>query len=163
MASPSYLTSAALGAFGYILQRAAAGGALREVDTRDLGYDLAAFLDIYHVSLAQVERRDLVGVVQRGTFYGGARQKHRLEVGDGGYGTRTPYLICYLEQSRDGLLGLELVCYGPLRGFGRESEGAAVTETVDLDHYAVGREWQCLARRVPVADIFVDLLGVAAD
>ena len=80
-------------ALGDELQRTAVGRALREIHTRDLGYDLASLLDVDHVPFAQVEGGDLVGVVERGTLYDCPGQKYRLEVGDGGYGSRAPYLI----------------------------------------------------------------------
>ena len=154
---------AALGASVDVAERLAVGRALGELHARDLGNDLAALLDVDHVAGPDVEQRHLFGVVERRAPHGGAGEQHRREVGDRCHGPRASDLEVDALEPREGLLGLELVGYGPARRLGRESQLAAQGEVVDLDDHAVGRERERAARLVPVGDEGVDLLRIAAD
>ena len=154
---------AALGAAVDVAEREAVGRALCEFHARDLGDDLPALLDIDHVARADVEQGHLLGVVERGAAHGGAGQQYRFEVGHRRDGARAADLERDALQAREGLLGLELVGYGPLRGLGREAQLAPHGEVIDLDHHAVGGEGQLPPRLVPVGDELVDLGGVVAD
>ena len=153
---------AAFGAYGDVFERFAVRRPLREVYPRDLGDDLAALLDVYHVARADVQQGHLLGVVQRRTPHGRPGQQHRFEVRHRRYGSRASHLERHAVQPRERLLGLELVGHGPFRGLGRESQLPPYGEVVDLDHHAVGREGQGMAPLVPMRDVGVDLLRSAA-
>lgn len=75
--------SAAFRTAGDVLEGTAVRRTGRKIDARDLGDDLAAFFDIYHIAYANVQQGDLFGVVQRGPLDGRSGQLHRIEVGDG--------------------------------------------------------------------------------
>ena len=162
LALVAHQRSAAFGAYGDVFERFAVRRPLREVYPRDLGDDLAALLDVYHVARADVQQGHLLGVVQRRTPHGRPGQQHRFEVRHRRYGSRASHLERHAVQPRERLLGLELVGHGPFRGLGRESQLPPYGEVVDLDHHAVGREGQGMAPLVPMRDVGVDLLRSAA-
>ena len=83
---------AAFGAYGDVFERFAVRRPLREVYPRDLGDDLAALLDVYHVARADVQQGHLLGVVQRRTPHGRPGQQHRFEVRHRRYGSRASHL-----------------------------------------------------------------------
>ncbi len=89
--------------------------------------------------------------MQRGTFYGGTRQQYGFEVGDGGNGTCTPYLITYRIQSCQSPLGLVFVRNSPAWRFGCKSEISLLSQVVDFEYYAVGGYGQVASLRIPVA------------
>ena len=55
--------SAAFRTAGDVLEGTAVRRTGRKIDARDLGDDLAAFFDIYHIAYANVQQGDLFGVV----------------------------------------------------------------------------------------------------
>ena len=125
---------AAFGAYGRCSSNGLLSGRpLREVYARDLGDDLAALLDVYHVARADVQQGHLLGVVQRRAPHGRPGQQHRFEVRHRRDGSRASHLERHAVQPRERLLGLELVGHGPFRGLGRESQLPPYGEVVDLD------------------------------
>ncbi len=155
--------SAAFRTAGDVLEGTAVRRTGRKIDARDLGDDLAAFFDIYHIAYANVQQGDLFGVVQRGPLDGRSGQLHRIEVGDGGDGSGASHLEIDAFEPRERLFGLELESHGPSGRLGREAQLAPQGVTIDLDDHAVRSERQFPALFVPEGDVVVDLRLAAAD
>ena len=115
---------AAFGAYGDVFERFAVRRPLREVYPRDLGDDLAALLDVYHVAR---------GGCPAGPSARRCAASHACTVVPASStgsrfatGVMAPVRPTWNDDaqssSRERLLGLELVGHGPFRGLGRESQ-----------------------------------------
>ena len=113
--------------------------------------DLSGALYYYTVTYSEVLGVDVVLVVERGAGDRGAADIDRIERGVGVYGAGAPDVEPDVHERGDGLLGRELVGYGP-PGFAADlSQVALVVEAVDLDDQAVAAVIEVVDALSPVA------------
>ncbi len=146
-------------------QRRAAFRALLDIDVRtgirfpavklntgDLWDDFATLLHVHIIALTDIQFRNLVGVMQRGTLDRSAGQQHGFEVGHRGDGSGSSDLVGNPEEFGAGGLGLEFIGYGPPWTLGGNSQCLLLRVAVDFDHHPVNIKGQRMPLLVPVID-----------
>ena len=115
------------------------------------------------VADAQVEQRDLIGIVERGPFDHRSGQQHGSQIGHRGDRPRPSDRELHRKQFGERLLRLELIGHRPAGCLGRGSQPPLDVVTVHLDHRPVRGIGQPLAQGVRLADEGLDLFpGPAA-
>ena len=122
------------------------------VYSNHLGDDLAAFFDVNLVAYADVERFNLIGVVQGCTFHRGPCDQYGLEFSNGCNGTRSAHLIGHIHQPRRLLLRFEFVSNGPTGALGGHAQLLLLAVFIHLDDNAINGKGQIMAGCIPMGN-----------
>ncbi len=118
---------------------------------KHLRNDVAGALDLHRVADADIEARDLVGVVQRGVLHHDAADRHRFELGDRRERAGAADLDLDILDDGGRLLRREFVRDRPARTARDEAEPVLPVEAIDFVDHAIDVVIEAGALRLDVA------------
>src|SRR5688572_27887172 len=146
--------SSTLGAPGDIHDRFCIRVALLTINSSYFWNNLSALFNKNIISDMEIQPRDFICIMQRGTFNSGTRQEDGFKLSNRCHSASSSYLITNAVEPCAHILSLIFVSYCPSRAFCRVTQELLLFQVIHLDHYPVSFQRKFLAFCFPMIYIF---------